>query len=1234
MAGGHLPVTDRTQRTPMHAPPLAPARPFTPLLGLLLAVSAAPALAQDRGQPRRERTVYVPIEKFDQVFDKEKGGVFVPYHELLELLKKAGQQPVTPATPDDPAPPADYVLVGAQLKGTAGERVVQFEATFDVEVLQKDEWVVVPIGLGEAALEDVRTAAGQRAVVGPLSTLLQEVARRRPANKPAAQPGPGYGIVVKGAGRLQTTARFAVPIQSKPGESSFALSLPSAALTNFEVALPQSGLRVRVDNALATEESSLQKEDQTRVRAYFGAASQARVTWNPRPKEIEGEKRDPLLFAETETSLYLDEGVLQTTTRIRYRILQAPCGEFKLSVPKGYTLLSVSGENMSQDPVPEDGAEAQTITVRLHDKAKDAYELTVRLEKILGEGAQDLAFPRVVTLGTERESGVLAARSSRFLTLEPAQLKGVSQVDASGIPASLAQDLKYARGEERPPLVFRYLRQPWSIQLKSAAIEPEVDGKVMTLAMLRDGEVGLASTVLYTIRKRGIFGVRVKVPQGAQIVDCQPQGLIKDWRVQGEVLQVDFNGQVQPGDFALTILGSLNRRADQVEGALELPRFALLDVKKETGVLALGSARHLQLSKTETGGLIPEAVADLPGLGFPHGARSAEEELVFAFRYLKPEAVKANFSVKKREPKVTARAEVLVDAQEDLVRVETRMIWTVEYAGIEQVKLRVPLALASEEQLKIEGEGIKDKSSAPEQQEGEPKHAIWTVSLQGKRMGEIPLVFRYDIKLDDLAPGQKREVTLHELQALGVFTETGDVGLKKHENLVITVAPTMMERRDKRELPEALRRQGPIQAYRYVSHPHQLVLSLIKYDFKAPLGILINHLHLDEVVGKDGKVQVEAWLSLQNNAEQFLKVELPEDADFVGLMVDGKAEEWSQGPREAGKPQQVLIHLGEITKVRREEPFQVRLRYDLPGAGALSGSGALATIVPGFPLSEGQQVPVARLTRDLYLPPDLSYLEFDTDATKHFEEQSLWEELKQLLGVPTGRERVRAYDGAQAAENAVQTVKTMVSQQDPGSQYRPLELPGLRPYLFEKLDAPTRLSVRYMSWPVFYLLDVLVLVAIVAAGVLLDARKLVPAVAYVPVAAALMLLGATFGGKALEPFAASGFVGALGLGGFFLLRGVWRELTVLRHERRVAELAQEAQVAKARAQAAEAEARLRANQPVAVGAPAASASASLDPKARALGADEAAAADRIEYHAGEGSDPAGPSTGPSTGPAS
>jgi len=179
------------------------------------------------------------------------------------------------------------------------------------------------------------------------------------------------------------------------------------------------------------------------------------------------------------------------------------------------------------------------------------------------------------------------------------------------------------------------------------------------------------------------------------------------------------------------------------------------------------------------------------------------------------------------------------------------------------------------------------------------------------------------------------------------------------------------------------------------------------------------------------------------------------------------------------------------------------------------------------------------------------------------------------------------------------------------------------PKLFEKLDNPTHLNVSYSSWSLFYILDVLVLIAVVAGGVLLDSRKLLSPLVYVPAVGGLMLLGAIFGGTAYDPFFASGFVGSLGLGAFFLGRAAWRELTVNRHARRLEELNEEAQVARARAQAAEAEARLRGEAPAPVGA-----AAGADPKARELSGAERTQAESIGLDR-----PSGPAEGGGTGAA-
>ena len=716
--------------------------------------------------------------------------------------------------------------------------------------------------------------------------------------------------------------------------------------------------------------------------------------------------------------------------------------------------------------------------------------------------------------------------------------------------------------------------------------------------------------------------------------------MVKDYRVEPaseaekklglkEVLVVDFVNQVKPGRFDLAILAQIPRpkRQGDTEVKLGLPRFGLLDVKKETGVLAVGGQTHLEISDEEKAlkGLTPVAVRELRGLGFAHRAAKGES-ITLGYKYLKPETIFVEVGVKKRESKLTAKVETLVDAQEDRVKVDVTIICTVEYAGIDQLQIRVPKALATKKELKFDREGLKYQTPAVQ----EDGTVIWTVAFQGKRIGTVPVKLTYDIKLDDLRAGDRKEVPLHEIKVLSkCFSETGDIALTKHENLVVTeVEMTAVEKRDKRELSDALKRKNPIQAYRYVSHPHNLVLQVTKYDFRAPLGMLINHLHHDEVIARDGKLKAEATLSLQNNAEQYLTVLLPERAVMRGLKVDGKSEEWSEGEASGGRPS-IQVHLGEVTKSRRDKPFQIQLRYNVPAKSerGLSGLGTLAFQTLSFPLADDKHVPVARLTRSLYLPDGFNYLDFDTDATRHFEQTSLWEDLKTSLGVRTGRRGRHSWRaGKNAALSAVVALKGMSSGAADGGLYPTLELPQAQdPFLFEKLDNPSRVAVKYASWSTFYIVDLFALLAVVGLGLFLTIRKITGAVPYVAVATVLAVLGAAILGKSLEPYFASGLAGALGLGGFFLSRGLWRELTVHRHERRLAELDREEELARTRASAAGAEAQLRGDVQVTERAAApAETPAAVDPKAPAKGAataEEIAAAEKIELDEGNAPEP-------------
>jgi hypothetical protein len=458
------------------------------------------------------------------------------------------------------------------------------------------------------------------------------------------------------------------------------------------------------------------------------------------------------------------------------------------------------------------------------------------------------------------------------------------------------------------------------------------------------------------------------------------------------------------------------------------------------------------------------AVRDLPGLGFPHGANRGEE-LLYAFRYAKPVGLAAAFAVGKREPKLTCRVESLVDAQLERVRVRTTIHANVQYAGIDRVRLEVPEALGREGALKFDRAGVKDVQVS-EPSEGK---AVWTVSLQGSRIGSFPIRFSYDLVHEGFAPGQQRLVPVQEVRVLDCFTETGDIALRKHENVVIDVVDREgIERRDKRELPTALADGGVFQAYRYVAHPWRLDLRVTQYDFRAPMGIQVLHLHQDEVVDKEGGAKAEAVLLVRNASEQVLRVVLPAGAELQRIKVDGKNVASTSDSALDGRPA-LQIHLGEVTQERGDEPFQVRIRYDLPAEGGFSPFGARTLGTLRFPLDgageAGQpaaDVPVARFTRSLYLPRDPLYLSFETAATRLWRPDDVWSGLARGVGLGAPTDGVDVYRGAQGASAAVARTKGLA----PATKdvyYPHLELPRRRPYLFDSLSGPASVRVVGMS---------------------------------------------------------------------------------------------------------------------------------------------------------------------------
>lgn len=1097
------------------------------------------------------------------------GSIAVPYDELLRLIR--GERAPSD-TPEDTRAPSGFVLVGATVEARARESVVELKATIDLDLVGAEGWVVVPLRLTQAALESA-SIGGKPAVISNLADLMN-----LPPGRAAKRSQQGYGVLVRGKGRHTLVVKGEVPLTRGAGTANLRLDLPAAALTKFVLDVPSHD--AALTNELTREEA---KRDGGRatVTAFYGARQTASAGWSVRAKRSTSEPtaaRKPLVIAETHSAVRLEEGVLLTTVQLDVRVLQAPTRRLRLKIPTGATLLEVKGLPLARHPEPKPTKGGQLVYLDLRTPLLGAGQLILQLEQNLPEDADVVPVPRVETIGTQRERGLVAVRAARYLTLEPRDVKSLAKVQPRLFPTKLLAHLGWKLGEPRPPLVFQHRGGAWQLKVATRPVQAELEGKLFSLAVVREEEVGLATTAAITVRKRPVFGLRFALPPGFTFLHFGNPRQVRDHRIEaasegkGQVLVVALREPIKADKtIALGIFGLVRRDANPDAAApLVLQRLRLLDAGKESGQLAVGAKLHLQLApEGRPQGLWPLDLRELLASGFPHGAGQGEE-LLYAYRHTQAES-SASFKVTKREPRLRVQLETLVDAQEDQVRVKTKAACEVEFAGLTSIRLRGPAVL--KDLLAFEQEGIANTAVALE-----GDHAIWTISLQGKRTGTFSLAWHYTIKLDDFSAGQQKPVSLASLKVLDSFRHSEEIALKKHENLVATdIARELVETRDPRELAPGLRGAAVIRGYRVQDWPFRLTFQLTKYDFRAPLGIEIRHVHTDEVVSERGTVSAEAVLEIQNRNQQDLQVLLPPGARMISLMLANRTSEWRAGAPREGRPL-VIVHLGQVTKQRT--PFKVFLRYEFP----LPLPSALGEVAPaslGFPLAKASagvsEVPVARSTRTLYLPSDYAYLSF-AGGTKHFEEEGVWRTLTGFLRELRGQPR-RLSVARQAATQAQDAIARLRGVRSQANIYTPLELPSRRThrqYLFERLGAQVAPRVRLMAWPLFYLLDLLALILVVATG-LICARKKLPGSPWAfPLGVlALSLVGGAVGGRALQPFFAAAFLGASGLLLVFLLQAMWRELTETRTVRNAERGEREAQVARERAAAMEAEAALR-----------------------------------------------------------
>ena len=883
------------------------------LVVCLLAAAAWPQDAEPK-QPELHK-IYVPFEKLDEVLGTDKERVMVPYKEFLELWNlKYGPK----ASPDKP--PVPFLVESARYDGRVSEGVALFEAEIGIVVFD-DAWHRIPLGFGKVAFEEV-TVDGAPGVLVPA--------------------GEGYELLLRGKGPHTVKARFVAGIARGKEMATCAFDVPSVPVHRLSFRVPGKGTEIKLEPARA--HTTTTEGDETVLLAFLGPQQSLQLTWRYQPEEIEQEP--PLLFSTDTVDLRIEERVLRGDVRFDVQVLRTPASEFRVQVPAGVQVLEVQGAQIRTWGFADEAR--RVLRVALHEAVSGDYALQVAFEAPL-EVPGTLVAPVFRVDGTTRERGFLRVQAAEGVGVRPAAMENVFQVDLNSMPERI-------RGGERA-LGFRFPALPYSLGLRTERIAPLVTLTTRARLEVERRTIKLDTALHFNVERAGVFGLRIRVPEGIQLTDIGDPKLVDQWRETTEDgqrwLTIDLKGR-RLGAFALPIRAVAP--LDLAAGTLAVPLLKVEGVDREEGTLGVFMDPGIKASAEATG-LVPMEPEKL----LQEDRFRSALPLGFAWRWRGPGAA-VTFKVEARKPKVTCDVHYSLTAEESRVRVRAELLYNVEYSGVETFRFRVPKRLV--ETLKVDGKNVREKPHADDPvEEGKEPTVTYTVSLQGPALGRVAIHAEYDdVFRDPLRVNVMRPVALPAVLPLDVERVNTFVAIRKSPALKADVTGSKYEQIDPGELPAELKGDDVFLALRRFDNPEPFPLELTKHEYQPVADLVVRHTHLKTVVAEEDRATTIAFFEILNNDRQFLAVKLPEGSEVLDLRVAGKPEK----PR-LGSAGELLVRLE--TGLRKDATFEVALAYRHPirTDGGLTGETTLEG--PVLPATEEAGKPFqALLTWQVHYP--------------------------------------------------------------------------------------------------------------------------------------------------------------------------------------------------------------------------------------------------------------------------
>ena len=1005
-----------------------------------------------------EQTIYVPYDQLEEIFEKEGRGVFLPYKRFLDLWTQ-----LTPALdrPPEVKPPVDGVLVAAEYRGRVEGHVALLEAHLEFRALGKG-YTTVPLGTEQLAISEVRMVRSDRA--GEVDYATEEAFLATVDGKTAA--------ILPGPGRYHFALQLMLPVTETPGRKTLRWQPPMTSVSRFQMDLSEEGLAFELKPAAAYTAEDLPGGG-TRLSAFFDASRAMEISWSPRREE---HAAGALFFADTRGKVEVSEGSLRTEFTLDLSVLLSGLQELDLQLPADAQVLSVETPNLRSWDTTANGS-IQTVHVALHTPAEGSLRITLACEVLAAtpEGIRET--PQLVVPGARRQSGHLEIFAPDSLELRTVTAEGVSQEAVAPPP-----------GGPRPLMAFRYLRTPYRLAIEVTRTRPRVEVETHTLVQVGLDRWVVLSRIDYNVKKAGVFSLEVALPQGwgePDLVDAE--ALVEDTRLSPgtpPVLEVQLKNRMS-GKFSLLLRSERPWQSPEgeTEATATLPLMTPLGAERVEGYLGLAAHESLRVNTADLGGTRAEDVGGLGALPAADPGLAASPSLGFRYR---DEAAPPQVSLMRRKPRVSAEVHTLAEIHEAFLKLSTRLLYRVEYAGVDEFSFQLPTAIADE--VHITGNAIKERTKVVT-----GATTTWTIHLQSKQLGLYALSVDYETTYQKAAAGavetSSAEVSVPRIAPLDVFRLVGYVAVARDGNLEVTPRVTGLEAIDNKELPGGLQGPSVFLAYKYESGTEaerkawQADFTVLRHAYVEVPASLVNLAELSTVLSREGFQTTEVIYYVQNKRAQYLELDLPEGARILSdIYVDQVAEQPSRRESD-GK---LLVRLRGTDDPNRRIP--VRLVYEIAPEESGLGWWGKARLQP--PLLAGTTVLQTWWT--LYLPEGYDYPRFDGPMQERATTTAGWRRWRTVIdwAIPRfgfaapGSPAVQQQAGAREEVGAAAGLNVKLVEE------------GLR-FRLRRLAEPAPVIVSYRKSALSLCMEIVAFVLAIWLGLVFVDRKVVGRLGYV-----------------------------------------------------------------------------------------------------------------------------------------